>query len=1369
MLILLMICAIGYSQTTAKSAAAKTAVTVTKQQKKQAVQQVQIESKVKYIAPKAAQYIYEHPFVYGSRNSGFEKQQPTATLEELLMRIHQNENEICMDSQEFTSAERQMLNAYYRNHNSGNRGTQATLLTEGFDDITTLPGAGYSLINVSDAPGATDWFQGNDAVFPSQSGGPTSYIGANFNNTGGSVINNFMITPVLNLENGDEITFWTRSPTASTFPDRLEVRVDPTGANTNPNGPASVGSYTELLLEINPALQTGVYPDVWTEFTATVSGLSGPTDSRVAFRYWVTDAGPIGNNSDYIGIDSLTIEEGAGGGGGEPTVFAANLRASCGLDFGSFPLSGPYNLAPIAPNTSSIYGGDFDGSGTLYAFNGTTSTLLSLDETTGAETIIGAITGLLPSETLRGMAWNESNSTMYLLGGQGEVGTIYTIDLATAVATPVGGSTITGWLPIWLAIDTDGNAYMADIGLDSLFSVDLTTGTATLIGALGININFAQDADFDPDTNTLYMAAYIGGGVNFFASVDTATGAATTLGSVNSDCAELGLVAIKGTGGGGGGGVACSESNPSNNFENGFTSSNNTPQVIAGDITVSADTNFNLDAIQTNWLVFDGEVIISANITVYGDNGGLPDPSNVIATLTGVVPASQAVIGDFPANPVLDAIELNFDISPVMLDGQAGNATTYWISIYVDNTTANGSFWENSTASTVGNDGAFSPDAGVTWAIALPGSDQVYEFSGICETIGGPACTSTAYDSTAVPFDIDGAGNSTADCANAPNLIPVTVGDAGTIGTDAVLENITIDIAHTFTADLDLYLVSPSGTELLLANDLGGGIDDGYNGTMFEDGGADITAAVAPFGVGPYAPMGGTFAAAFAGEDITGDWNLKVCDDAGGDTGQVLQFSMSFCVPPVITNDDCANAYDISCGDSVVGETLTATDSGGNPAPDVFFKFTGDGSPQLVTISLCAATDYDSLLRVFDDCDLANELAVNDDSCGLQSELTFSSDGTSTYYIMVEGFGSNSGNFSLDVTCEEPLPNDECSGAIAVSCGDSVTGTTDGATADTGVAPDCGTSVTSPGVWYSLDDNSGLPGTITLSLCNGTDYDSKISVYTGDCNAPPLTCVDGNDDSCGLQSEITFNSDGNTTYLILVHGFGGATGNFTLDVTCTPTPPPNDMIVNSIDVDEIGFPYTDPAVAMPAATTENGNPVNCDLTGANGVWYNFVSAGDGTANAMIVTPGGASSVTFYTAPDENASETDLTLVPQQSNQCGPGTSASIFTLAGQAYYVFVLNTGEITDIVIDGTNLGVSDNTISGFSYYPNPSNGVLNLVSVDEIEHVSLYSLLGQRVIDREVGATESSLDVSGLSTGTYLMKVTVNGQIGTYKVIKQ
>ncbi len=1279
------------------------------------------------VATMEAQFIQPNSSIYGSRTVGVEnRQQPTATIEQLLERLHSIGNQAGMDSQQFTSAERQVLSTYLRAQNAGNRAPQANLLTEEFDDITTLPGAGFTFVNASDVPNL-GWNQGaGGATFPSHMGGPDAYISVNFNSTSGSIINNFMITPVLNLENGDEIKFWTRTVTGSGFPDRLELRIDPTGANTDPSGPTSVGSYTELLVEVNPTLTIGGYPEVWTEFTGIVSGLTGAVNTRVAFRYWVTDGGPVGANSNYIGVDSLTIDEGTGGGGGDPTVFGLNLRASCSNDFGSFPLTGPYTIDPISTNTNPIYGGDFDGSGTLYAFNGTLGTLLTLDTTTGAETTIATITGLLPTETLRGIAWNESNSTMYLLAGQGEVGSVYTVDLTSGAATLVGSSTITGWLPIWLAIDSNGNAFIGDVGLDSLFSVNLTTGAATLVGALGVNINFAQDADFDPDTNTLYMGAYLGGGVNLFASVDTTTGAATPLGSVNADCAELGIVAIEGTGGGGGGGCPIvSDCNLSDVTPDDATSPDIWDRPFADGTCCSGLGPVSYDVYGPF------TVDITGLYTVDSDQDGGSWDGYIFMYETCFDPLDQTtnfVAGDD--------------------DGPGGVGTSQILDI---NLTAGTEYYLITTGFAAGDFGAF------TNTITGVGTAT-------CGGGGGGTCVSTAYDSTAVPFDIDGAGTSTADCTNAPNLIPVTVADAGTIGSGANLENITIDITHTWSGDLDLYLVSPAGTELLLAESLSGNTDNAYNGTMFEDGGADISTAPAPFGVGPYEPMGGTFAAAFAGEDITGDWNLKVCDGAGGDTGQVLQFSMSICVPPVITNDDCSNAYALACGDSVTGETLTATDSGGNAAPDVFYKFTGTGSPQLVTISLCAATDYDSYLRVFDDCDLANELAANDDFCGLQSQVTFQSDGTSTYYIMVEGFGSGAGNFSLDVTCMDPLPNDGCEGAIAVSCGDSVTGSTDGATIDT--APTCGTPITSPGVWYTLDDNSGLPGDITLSLCNGTDFDSKISVYSGSCAA--LVCVDGNDDACGLQSEISFASDGNTTYYILIHGFGGATGNFTLDVTCIPTPPPNDMIVNSIDVDEIGFPYTDPSVAMPAATTENGSPAGCDLTGANGVWYNFVAAGDGTANAMIVTPGGASSVTFYTAPNENSVETDLTLVPQQTNQCLPGTSASIFTLAGQAYYVFVLNNGAITDIVIDGTNLGTADNTIAGFSYYPNPTTGVLNLKSVDNIERVSIYSLLGQMVLDSRVDATTSQLDVSALSTGSYLMKVTVNGQTGTYKVLK-
>ena len=64
------------------------------------------------------------------------------------------------------------------------------------------------------------------------------------------------------------------------------------------------------------------------------------------------------------------------------------------------------------------------------------------------------------------------------------------------------------------------------------------------------------------------------------------------------------------------------------------------------------------------------------------------------------------------------------------------------------------------------------------------------------------------------------------------------------------------------------------------------------------------------------------------------------------------------------------------------------------------------------------------------------------------------------------------------------------------------------------------------------------------------EYDTKISVYCNGCIDP--VCVVGNDDNCagfgGLLSTVNWCSEAGTEYLILVHGFGSATGGFDLSV-----------------------------------------------------------------------------------------------------------------------------------------------------------------------------------------------------------------------------
>jgi len=184
--------------------------------------------------------------------------------------------------------------------------------SEGFDDINTLPG--WYMQNNSSPLGLTDWFQGNATVFPAHAGAPTAYIGANFNNTSGAgTISNWLLTPELNLSNGDTISFWTRTATGSIWADRLQVRLSTAGSSTNVGTLATdVGDFTTLLLDINPTLTASGYPQTWTQYTATLSGIPANATGRFAFRYFVTDGGPSGNNSNYIGID--TVEYTSAGG-----------------------------------------------------------------------------------------------------------------------------------------------------------------------------------------------------------------------------------------------------------------------------------------------------------------------------------------------------------------------------------------------------------------------------------------------------------------------------------------------------------------------------------------------------------------------------------------------------------------------------------------------------------------------------------------------------------------------------------------------------------------------------------------------------------------------------------------------------------------------------------------------------------------------------------------------------------------------------------------------------------------------------------------------------------------------------------------------
>ena len=139
----------------------------------------------------------------------------------------------------------------------------------------------------------------------------------------------------------------------------------------------------------------------------------------------------------------------------------------------------------------------------------------------------------------------------------------------------------------------------------------------------------------------------------------------------------------------------------------------------------------------------------------------------------------------------------------------------------------------------------------------------------------------------------------------------------GVIGTNASIDDVAINLTHTFDGDLDIALISPAGTVMLLSGGNGGSLND-YLGTVFANGGNPcIESGSAPF-TGTWEPEGGltvnaegncmtdnVFATVFAGEEINGTWILNILDNFGGDSGEITQFDLTLTVQAPPVDPDC--------------------------------------------------------------------------------------------------------------------------------------------------------------------------------------------------------------------------------------------------------------------------------------------------------------------------------------------------------------------------------------------------------------------------------------------------------------------------------
>ncbi len=294
-----------------------------------------------------------------------------------------------------------------------------------------------------------------------------------------------------------------------------------------------------------------------------------------------------------------------------------------------------------------------------------------------------------------------------------------------------------------------------------------------------------------------------------------------------------------------------------------------------------------------------------------------------------------------------------------------------------------------------------------------------------------------------------------------------------------------------------------------------------------------------------------------AGSCVALATDARNCGACGNVCAAGQTCSGGVCRVPPPSNDTCGAAAVLSL--AAGSQTIALTTTGANnelaspcgfAGADVWYRFTLTQRELVYADTI--GTGYDTVLYFASGCSTAlsgsptaGTALCNDDmsavGCttgGLQSQVV-GLFGPGTYYLVVAGYGSQSGPATLHFQhlAVGGAVNTLAAGTTTVS------GATSGSAGE--YAPSCGFSTGPEAMWWwkTCPDHAG--GSFTATTCSRASFDTILELRNavGTGNA----C---NDDSCGLQSTVTGSVPaGAGLHVLGLDGYNGASGSFSVQVT----------------------------------------------------------------------------------------------------------------------------------------------------------------------------------------------------------------------------
>ena len=378
--------------------------------------------------------------------------------------------------------------------------------------------------------------------------------------------------------------------------------------------------------------------------------------------------------------------------------------------------------------------------------------------------------------------------------------------------------------------------------------------------------------------------------------------------------------------------------------------------------------------------------------------------------------------------------------------------------------------------------------------------------------------------------------------------------------------------------------------------------------------------------------------------------------------------------PALHGNSECAQALSVTNGSNGPYNNANASSSapvwpcGIGVAKDCWFRYVATCTGNTVFDTCSANLSVDSVMQVFDGCGGAS-LGCNDDigaTCAasqLASRVVVNTTAGAEYLIRVGGTLGSTVTFDLNVTpCGTA---DECADAIPLQIG--VNGPFSSAAATTS-APAWPCANGGNDLWFHYTVTCPNTTTLTLSTCDGANFDTAIEAFSGSCNS--LTSLGCNDDTfgaCGNRSTLAVPAAHAETIHVRVGGFNAGAGTFLLRVK---EDQPNDDCNGAIAL-QVGTngPFCnlsadDSVPQWPCGTTPNSSP-------GSDLWFSYQPGHTGNLEVSTCTATRNFDTVLEVFSGSCGAPVSVGCNDDGGGGCGLGSSVTVPVTSGQTYLIRV--------------------------------------------------------------------------------------------------